>query len=454
VWVGVPLITEKGVIMDNMNTQNLVNENLATEDDTSVALFDKTREEGFMTLIRKLSDLKNFIVMSATSLKVLFWGKPDPENLNGQSYIDKDGNLVFPERDHIQDYLEKEVPLDVLLHEAQDGTGFADLPIGENGMNVPCRITAGAGWSSLCQRAGWANAQNLRPGKNGTHKAVPSKRRVELVNEGLSYDDEKITVYAPDGVSRYFGSERYVILSYEEGISIVKDFISKNYTDAIFFGGEVSHEMVVARYLLNDDVEEASFSLILSDLLGEDVTAKFLLLFSSGNTGDDTMQARLVLQITMSDGTEGMIPFEGGAKIYHLSTRAHMISGKSVKGEPETFQEQLPHIVDSVRDNELAIEKLGRTPLVHPEGFIYHWWAKVVSDKALKEAREKAKDFSSSLAKDKKVTMVDAYIYLSSLARERGKGNPKKVMDWLEKVSSLLGDKNPGQYDKELPPEK
>lgn len=440
--------------MDNMNTQYLVNENLVTEDDASVALFDKTREEGFMTLIRKLSDLKNFIVMSATSLKILFWGKPDPENLNGQSYLDKDGNLVFPERDHIQDYLEKEVPLDVLFHEAQDGTGFADLPIGENGKKAPSRITAGAGWNSLCQRAGWANAQNLRPSKNGTHKELPAKRRVELVNEGLSYDDEKITVYAPDGVARYFGSERYIILSYEEGINVVKDFISKNYTDAKFAGGEISHEMVVARYRLNDDIEESSFSLILSDLLGEDVTVKFLLLFSSGNTGDDTMQARLILQITMSDGAEGMIPFEGGAKIYHLSTRGHIISGKSVKGEPETFEEQLPHIVDSVRDNELAIEKLGRTPLVHPEGFIYHWWAKVVSDKALRDAREKAKDFSSSLAEDKKVTVIDAYIYLSSLARERGKGNPKKVLDWLEKVSSLLGDKNPGQYDKELPPEK
>ena len=435
--------------MDNM--KYLESENLVAEDDTSVAKFDRLREESFLGLIKKLSDLKNFLVMSAASLKILFWGKPDPDNLNGQSFFDKDGNLVFPERDKKQDHLEKEVGIDVLLHEAQDRTGFADLPIGENGKNVPARITAGAGWGSLCQRAGWANAQNLRLGKSGTHKAMPAKRRVELVNEGLTYDDEKITVYAPDGVARYFGSERYIILSYEEGINIVKDFISKNYVNASFFGGEVSHEMIVARYRLNDDIEEASFSLILSDLLGKDVTAKFLLLFSSGNIGDGAMQAKIILQITMSDGTEGLVPFDGGAKIYHLSTRAHVISGKSVKGEPETFEEQLPHIVDSIRDNELAIEKLGRTPLVHPEGFIYHWWAKVVGDN---KAREKAKDFSDSLSENKKATAIDAYIYLSSLARERGKGNPKKTIEWLEKVSSLLGDKNPGQYDKELPPEK
>lgn len=417
--------------------------NQICEDDVLEFKKEKDGVEMFEKAIEHYSAPENWESVPVKDLYAIAWEESD--QMNGQMELSQDGS-IHGEVDSTRKLLEDTYTQADLRTIAKINRSFFLAKKGENNL----RPVSPTGLTSWAYRAGWGNCPNILGVNSKNRGAFPSNKRAEWLTQGSLNSKEIATLYTPDGCVRYVGSDKYVPLPAKEGYDVYKSFLNTEYPNSKYRHGFISHDLFGCDFFLNDEIEEDSFALRLSDLLGEEVKTKFLLRFTTGNTGDSVMKVQLVLQLLFvtSERTK-VFPVGKPEEIWHLTSRPHLIKGPHKDANP-TFEEKIPRTVEGIKDAEQKVERLGNIRINHLKGTMYHWWITNVSKQAGKAARENAEDFANTNPH----TFIDLFLFLMDKTGRIDTGSkPTEIVDWLDKVAKLLWEEDLSRYDKELPPE-
>ena len=160
--------------------------------------------------------------------------------------------------------------------------------------------------------------------------ALSAEERGKEIDRGWSTTKENLSIYIVDSKISYFGSDKYVILSYLDGFNAVKDMLKEAYPKAEYITGQVSYEYIFGEWRLHADEEEI-YKLLFKEA-GKDLeNISFLLRYSSSNVGNAKMAARLFLEI-------------------------------------DDFKTKLGWVGKIFKENEDLLKILAHTPILHPAG--------------------------------------------------------------------------------------
>lgn len=195
--------------------------------------------------------------------------------------------------------------------------------------------------------------------------ALSAEERGKEIDRGWSTTKENLSIYIVDSKISYFGSDKYVILSYLDGFNAVKDMLKEAYPKAEYIIGQVSYEYIFGEWRLHADEEEI-YKLLFKEA-GKDLeNISFLLRYSSSNVGNAKMAARLFLEID-----DIRIPIGHSQNIWHRIDKRVEDKGDldSDNGcEMDDFKTKLGWVGKIFKENEDLLKILAHTPILHPAG--------------------------------------------------------------------------------------
>lgn len=315
--------------------------------------------------------------------------------------------------DKLKDVTDEEIEQTV-----QEYGFFVQFPNEDSNEEVrPLRWTA---LDSLLGRAGIDGSRLRRTKPSAKKEVMPPEIKASMITGSLIYNSETTSLLVRDGKVTNIGSEKYQVLSAKKGIDTLEGYLGTTHPKFAYQTGMVSHEYLVADYLINDDEMEQSFMFAMQQAgIDQIKEVKAGIRFTTSNVGTSKMRARLFLVINGSDVMFGKAIGE-----------AHE-TGSSIEG----FGSKLPQVDALFSEAEEKVEELGNTPIQFP-GSCFRYMAEKAGFSATFSAK-KAEDIS---AKYSSATAIDIYLELNASIEEAlaGKKTAKNFVTFSENVASLL----------------
>lgn len=242
---------------------------------------------------------------------------------------------------------------------------FLTVPDGSRFLTFPARYTA---LESIYDRSG-TNCRIIRNVTDRKYtKALSAEERAEIIARGFRTSKEPVKLLISDGMVSFIGSEKYMILPYEDGVEMAERTLADIFETVEYKTGYVSHEFLSAEWVVESD-ETLSHQALMKQygVLGRDDSVKYIFRFSSSNIGNAKMSGRMLVN---AGGC--LVPLGFPQSVWHLSTKAaknekllDKDNGCSIKDLEYKFNHFL---AASLKENEEVIEILGNTPVYHPDG--------------------------------------------------------------------------------------
>lgn len=318
---------------------------------------------------------------------------------------------------------------------------FVSFPYEDKYITYPTRYTSN---NSLLDRSG-TNCRMVKTiSSKGYVTALSAEQRGEEINRGFQYSKEPLKIYVVDEKVSFFGSCKYVILPYDEGLNTVKQYLDKEFPEAEFVRGEISHEYIFCDYRLNSE-EEESLAMKMQDfgVLKDTDKVELYLRFSSSNVGNAKMSVRLLAKL---NGVKA--PLGDSLNIWHHSDKfAKTESLTRDNGcEIKNLETKLTWLAMLIRENEDLVEKLGNTTINNPAGCLQHI-TKDCNKISAKDRKKAIEDFDM-IHGTNPCTAIEVYIAISSIIGYTDR-SPKEIINMMEEIAQLQC-RNFSDYDKPL----
>lgn len=297
---------------------------------------------------------------------------------------------------------------------------FLVFPTESKMVCMPSRYTAYAG---ICARAGLTGPtmKNLVP--KPSVKVLSAQRRAAILSEAMQLYSDKCKILIRDGKVAAMHSKSYSWLKPEDVIPMFEEYLSQTWPDASYDSGEVSHEFLVLNYLLNDDVAEAGFKLLLQEC---------------GKTISGDVKAGI--RVSTSDVGLSAVRFSA----FYTVENVKINIGKPIEiihdggNTLETIKTNLPQIASTLQEAEDTIEELGNIHISHPSGCLQRI---CLDHKQIPYGT--AKEFIDVLDKEfpNGCTAVDVYFTLNEIVEThhaKKPMSPTRYIDITEHVSRLM----------------
>lgn len=323
----------------------------------------------------------------------------------------------------IKERILESCPEDAFEDCVQDAGIFLTVPMSDKYLTFATRYTA---LNSIYERSGSSCRMVRNISDHGYIKALSAEERGEIINKGWKTSSEPLKVLYSDERISFVGSNKYVILPYDEGIQAAEETLEKNF-NVEYLTGSISHEYLVCAWTISNE-ETMSHKLMLEStgLLNPESPVFYFFQFSSSNIGNAKMSGRLFVSV---DGVT--MPIGLPQSVWHLSSKKAVEelaldhdNGCSIR----EFAYKLEHFLGkSLKENEDVIEAMGNYTLLYPDDCLKHALAACPSiPKRLKEAA--MDEFNGTLA-------IDVYLALSGALD--GIQSLKTYVQATEEIASL-----------------
>lgn len=305
-------------------------------------------------------------------------------------------------------------------HECIEDTGlFLIFPYKNHIIPYPTRRIA---FASICKRAdddcGTMYRFDVKPNKG----VLPIDEKAQrLTRDYLMYSDN-CKILLRDGKVSAALSKEYAILPADELILSLEAQLTEDHPDFQFDKGSVSHEFLMAEYLLNDRSMEETFRLKLNDAGADIANLKAGIRFSTSDVGASRVYASIFYD---ADGVRTTLG--GGIAIEH-------------KGEasPEKFGEAMKNLGMVLKECEEQIEQLGNIDISDVAGCVdqirevYTFFPRQIAEAVEEDCRKRF---------PKGGTAIDVYLALNDIIQRHSVQNdltPTRYLNLCEQVAKLM----------------
>ena len=178
-------------------------------------------------------------------------------------------------------------------------------------------------------------------------KAVlPVEEKAERITRDAALFEGWCKILVRDGKVRYDASQQYTITDNEELLLTLEESLKKDHPGFTFSEGSACHEYLVARYLINDKMQEESLRLKLNNHGCDLHTVTSGVQFLTSDIGMSAVRANVFFVI------DGKTVFLKGIAINHKDEELE-----------QNFKEQLKNFAKILTESEDRIEELGNTDI-------------------------------------------------------------------------------------------
>ena len=238
---------------------------------------------------------------------------------------------------------------DEQVEEAMSATRLALGTPGETTLEArPLAINA---LSSLISQAigGKSSLMCQTEDKAVAHQMNTSKKAA-IINEMMALRNDSCKLYECDGMVRYVAGSDYVYLPISELLDAFEAGLRKDFPNAEYTGGTISHQIVQFNFILNDELFKRRVENILSQA-GITEAYEPAVIFMTSNTGDCGANIIPVLH----HKTKGNIIIEEPLKLEHRG-----------KASIEEFSKNVEKIAAIMKATPEKIEALADVLINHP----------------------------------------------------------------------------------------
>lgn len=280
-------------------------------------------------------------------------------------------------------------------------------------------------FSGICQRAGLSGTTITNDNTTTFLSPLPVTEKAAWLTRGFSLHKANCKILIRDEAVVADLSSEYKIIPADKAISALEKELSIEHPLFSYLSGHVSHEYLYLEYILNDDVMENSFRLVLENMGIKVESLKAGVRFSTSDVGNAMVYAA---PFYVLNGIK--IQLGRGCGCRHDGN-----------GSVETFKEEIKKLGMQFKESEDRIEELGNMDIKYPAGCLQHILdkkAKTLPRKIAQSVLEKALvDYSGG----KKATAIDIYILLNDVIEEAKKKKaltPTQIINMSEEVSKLI----------------
>lgn len=275
---------------------------------------------------------------------------------------------------------------------------------------------------SICKRADDDAMVMFRFEPKANKQVLPINEKAERLTRDFQLFSDNCKILLRDGKVSAVLSKEYVILPADQMVEILEKQLVKDHPDFTFDRGMVSHEYLMAEYLMNDEEMEETFRLTLN------------------NAGADISELKAGIRFSTSDIGASKVY----ASIFYDADGVRTTCGSGVflehKGEasPERFAESCKSLGMMFKESEELIEQLGNITLSNIADVVqeicenYSFFPKAISEKVEEELR---------LQYPTGGTAIDAYLALNDIVQryaEENKLSPTRYLNMSEQVAKLM----------------
>lgn len=282
--------------------------------------------------------------------------------------------------------------------------------------------TRSIAYNTICMRADDACGTMLRFDAKPSKSVLPVKEKAErLTRDYLLYSDN-CKILLRDGKVSAALSKDYAILPADELLGKVEAQLKKDHPDFNYAGGSVSHEFLIAEYMLNDILMEESFRQALNNAGADISTLKAGIRFSTSDTGSSCVFANVFY---VADGIRTSLG--DGIAIRHIGDAS-----------VEKFGHAMENLGMVLKESEERIEQLGNTAISDVAGClekickVYTFLPKSVSETVIEDIRIRFPHGG---------TAIDVYLALNDIIERHSQINvltPTRYLDLCEQVAKLM----------------
>ena len=306
-------------------------------------------------------------------------------------------------------------------YECIEDTGlFLVFPYKNQIIAYPTRRTA---YASICKRADDDGSIMYRFDAKPNKGVLPINEKAERLCRDYQLFSDKCKILLRDGKVAAVLSKGYTVLPCDELINALETQLKEDHPEFSFHTGQVSHEFLIAEYLLNDIEMEESLRLKLNDAGADFTELKAGIRFASSDIGMSKVYA----------------------SVFFDANGIRTTLGKAVamehKGEAsvEMFQDMLKDLGTCLKECEEEIERLGNMGIQDISGCVEAIceaypgiFPKAVSETVIDELK---------ISYTVPGTAVDVYLALNDIIQRHCQINevtPTRYLGLCEQVSHLM----------------
>lgn len=279
--------------------------------------------------------------------------------------------------------------------------------------------TRGIAYNTILQRAELQCGLMTRFEPKTNKQVHPAKEKYEWITKAFSYYGDISKILIRDGKVSAVLSKEYQILPVKDLIDVLEEELSSIHENLSFESARVSHEYVVAKYLLNDRVVEETLRLKLNDYGCNITSLRAGVQFSSSDVGLSSVRANVFI---ICDGIHMVL---GGVSMPH-------------KGDAsiEKYHDCFDDFGLILQEMEDKVEKLGNMDITNVRETVQLIAEKYPQIFPIKARDEVLTDLSTGAG-----TGMDIFIALNDIVDRHIKQNevsPTRYLQITEQVYSFI----------------
>lgn len=281
--------------------------------------------------------------------------------------------------------------------------------------------TRGTAYTSILRRAEDDCGTMYRQVSRSNKKVLPINEKAERLTRDFSLYSDPCKILYRDGKISAVLSKDYRILPADELIALLESRLSAEHPEYAYSWGMVSHEYLLAEFLLNDEIREDSFMLKLNEMGFDIHVLKAGVAFSTSDIGLSQVKATVFY---IADGQK-----------FYLNSISMEHKGKATV---EMFEDKLQGLAASFKDAEDRVEELGNMEIEDVSGCV----RKVCNENSFmpkKEAEEVINELVALFPKGG--TGMDVYLALNRIIQQHAKKNnlsPLRYVTLTDQVAGLM----------------
>lgn len=277
-------------------------------------------------------------------------------------------------------------------------------------------------FTSIVKRAADDCGTMLRFESSNTKNVLPINEKAERLTRDFALYSDTCKILIRDEKISAVLSKSYAILPADELIELLEKQLATDHPMYTFDKGQVSHEYLMAEYLINDPEMEESFRLALNDAGGHVKTLKAGIRFSTSDVGMGKVYATLFYD---ANGTR--MALSGRIELEH--------DGDSTT---DKFKTQLQDLGIMFKESEEQIELLGNTDIADVAETVrkitdrFSYFPRAVSDEVISDLSRNYPNGG---------TGIDVYLALNEIIQRHAAKNdlsPTRYLNLCEQVAKLM----------------
>lgn len=207
----------------------------------------------------------------------------------------------------------------------------------------------------VLNRAGFEKSTTLERETSKENKSVMSPLLKGIIMSlGLSLNQEECNLLIRDEKVSAMKSSQYRIFRDKDIVEKLESYLTVEFPDFSYVGGNVNHEYLLFDYMLNATEEEESFKMMLGDL---------------GVDEDKLRNFQIGVQVSTSDVGNSSVSF---APFYIMNgVKAFLAEPLKVphlmSKDEQDIEDCFPKIAAAIKESEDDVELLGNTPIQYPK---------------------------------------------------------------------------------------